>query len=408
MNVLYFEGWGFPYGLAAIQKMRLISRSLVGAGANVTVISNRAVHRRGSVPDFPPEGTFEGINYVYTAGSIYRPDSPLPRNLMKIKGVVKELYLLLRLARQGRIDAAILGTLSFWWVLYYACISRVLRFPLVYEYVEFLSSHSARNSMTRRLNDRLIDRYVFRLVDGVLPISNFLSNHAKRIAPRLPQLQIPVLVDSRRFSPRYVKSDPPYFLFCGSLAYLEVIVFILDAYDRITSDSQSWLLYLIVNGKNDSLKNLQEQIRVRKNASGIRVLSGLAESELEETYANASAMLIPLRPNLQDQARFPHKIGEYLATGNPVVTTDYGEASVYFLDGVNALVASRYEPGEFATKLDWVIAHPGEAKMIGERGRALALRSFEYSLYGDPLREFLSHTAKNGRAGNGVKERQIV
>ncbi len=408
MNVLYFEGWGFPYGLAAIQKMRLISRSLVGAGAKVTVISNRAVHRRGSVRDFPPEGTFEGIDYVYTTGSIYRPDSPIPRNLMKIKGVLTELLLLFNLARRGRIDGAILGSLSFWWVLYYACLSRVLRFPLVYEYVEFLSSHSTRKGMMQRLNDRLIDRYVFRLVDGVLPISNFLSNHAERIAPQLPRLQIPVLVDSRRFSPRHVRSNPPYFLFCGSLAYLEVIVFILDSYDRITCDSQSWQLHLIVNGQNDSLKILEEQIRLRKRASGIRVLSSLTESELEATYANASAMLIPLRPNLQDQARFPHKIGEYLATGNPVVTTDYGEANVYFVDGVNALVASNYEPGEFATKLDWLIEHPREARIIGEKGRALALGSFEYSLYGDRLRDFLSHMAKNGRTGERVKERQIA
>ncbi len=397
LSVVYLEGWGFPYGMAAIQKMRLVSKSLLRAGARVTVISNRAVHRRGTIPDFSPNGNFEGIEYVHTTGAVYRPASFVGRNTLKIRGVINELLLLFRLARQRRVDAAILGSLSFWRVLYYSCVAHAFGFPLVYEYVEFLSSHTTRQSLMRRVNDRLIDRYVFRLVAGVLPISRFLSDHVTRIAPRLPQLQIPVLVDVQRFAAYRNEPGPAYFLFCGSLGYLEVMLFILNAYDQTAPGSNPWHLRLIVNGSRALRRTLEERIRQSPRTPFIQVTSDLSEEELTRSYVNASALLIPMRPNLQDEARFPHKIGEYLSTGNPVITTGFGEVKAFLVDGLNALVAREYDPLAYSEKLAWVMAHPQEARAIGERGRMLALETFDYSIYADRLRTFLSGLAPNGQ-----------
>ena len=48
-------------------------------------------------------------------------------------------------------------------------------------------------------------------------------------------------------------------------------------------------------------------------------------------------MLVLARPdNIQAKGGFPTKLGEYLATGNPVVVTKVGEIPNYLIDGVNA------------------------------------------------------------------------
>ena len=73
------------------------------------------------------------------------------------------------------------------------------------------------------------------------------------------------------------------------------------------------------------------------------MFSNLTNRALNDLYKNAIALLIPLRPTLQDEARFPHKIGEYLASGNPVISTNYGEVKHYFQDGHDMLIASRYD-----------------------------------------------------------------
>jgi glycosyltransferase involved in cell wall biosynthesis len=110
----------------------------------------------------------------------------------------------------------------------------------------------------------------------------------------------------------------------------------------------------------------------------IRIFSKLPEKKLYSFYKSASALLIPLRPTFQDSARFPHKTGEYLASGNPVISTNYGEMKHYFKDGENMLLAESYDKKVFAEKMKFVISHPKEADTIGRNGQAIADEIFSY------------------------------
>ena len=122
-----------------------------------------------------------------------------------------------------------------------------------------------------------------------------------------------------------------------------------------------------------------------------------SEIQLNTYYKNAMALLIPLRPTLQDKARFPHKIGEYLASGNPVVSTNYGEVSYYFKDEQNMLIAESYDIKLFAAKMQFVLEHTSEAQKIGANGKDLALNQFEYKQYGDRIIDFLNQLNLNGK-----------
>jgi glycosyltransferase involved in cell wall biosynthesis len=100
--------------------------------------------------------------------------------------------------------------------------------------------------------------------------------------------------------------------------------------------------------------------------------------------------LIPLRPTYQDVARFPHKIGEYLASGNPVISTNYGEVKFYFKDMDNMLIADSYDVNEFAEKMRFVINNMSEVKKIGLNGRDLAWNKFNYKMQGGVIDNFLN------------------
>ena len=103
------------------------------------------------------------------------------------------------------------------------------------------------------------------------------------------------------------------------------------------------------------------------------MISNVSDKELSVLYKNATGLLIPLRPNIQDEARFPHKFGEYLISGNPVITTNYGEVKYYFKDMVNALIAEIYDEKAFAEKMYYVITNPSECSIIGQNGKKVAL-----------------------------------
>ena len=74
-NIVYLGNSGFPYGLAEVQKMILISKSLLDAGCSVTVVCNRSIHEQARHPDLKASGSYEGIDFIYVTGNPFRSES---------------------------------------------------------------------------------------------------------------------------------------------------------------------------------------------------------------------------------------------------------------------------------------------------------------------------------------------
>src|SRR6187431_544959 len=127
-HVVYLGCPGFPYGLAEIQKIILISKSLILTGNNVTVVGKKGLHRQKDHPQLQTQGTFENIDYVYTSGDPFRNDSFIKRNYLKLKGAVNEFFFLRKLKKNKKLDYAILSTHNFYSVFYYVILSKLFGF----------------------------------------------------------------------------------------------------------------------------------------------------------------------------------------------------------------------------------------------------------------------------------------
>lgn len=390
VNIVHLGISGFPYGLAPIQKSLLIYKGLVKAGASVTVVNRKARHDPGLHLELSKEGVFEGIHYVYTAGTPYRAKTFLRRNFLKMKGLINEIRLLIRLHHEKKLDVGMIYTTHFADVLYYRIFSKLLKFPVILNYVEFRSAIRARNRKTlTKINDYLFDRLSFSLVDGVLPISDFLIGVVKKNSPEKPLLKVPVLCDFDKFKNIKRKAQERYFLFCGTAAYIEIIIFILGSFDLLSDVDPPVYLYLVVNGSANQLLLIDSEIHKIKKSKFVRKFSDLPYDELINLYVNAIGLLIPMRPTIQDTARFPHKIGEYAASGCPIITTNFGEIKNYFIDQRTALIAERYDIREFAEKMEFVICNPEKAREIGSCGRSMGIDNFDYERVGKKIKAFI-------------------
>lgn len=380
---------GFPHNvtLAPIQKSYLIYKGLVETGADVLYINTIPQATPDGVHDDKARGSLDGIEYVYTGGTPYRSEGFLSRNWTKLKGAVNEIRLLLSLARQNKIDAGILYTAHFSSHLYYRFWSKLLGFPIIMNYVEYRSAFKEA-SLKKKIGWQLIDRYAPSLVDGILPISEFLIQHIKKQGSNTPYLKVPTLCDFSRYSYLEENSDSPhYFLYCGSAAYFEVANFIIASFELV--EAPGVFLYLIVNGWPYQKEKINQRIEQSTKSNFIKTFSGVSNKEYSQLLFHAEGLLIPLRPTVQDTARFPNKIGEYVASGNPMVTTHIGEIGHYFEDGVSAFIAEEYEEAGFAQKMQQIIDHPHEAKAIGIQGQHIGHREFDYKTNGEKMISFL-------------------
>lgn len=386
-HIVYLGCSNFPYGYAETQKILLISKSLVLTDNTVTVLSTKGVYSRNEHPNLGKSIDYDGIQVEYLTGP-YRKDRFLKRNFLKLVGRYKEISWLRKKSKTGELNFAILSTHNTLEIIYYNVLGRLFNFKTILNYVEYHSDLKKNwYEPGLWLNDKMYDSFAPRHSDFVFPISDYLINHLQRVAPGKKYLKIPGLTDFDRYTDIITVNDAPYFLFCGAAGYREIIYFVIDSFSLLQENATS--LYLVINGSSEDLEEIKDYILKSGKASKIKLLSKLSEKELFGYYKHALALLIPLRPILKDIARFPHKTGEYLASGNPVVSTNYGEIKKYFKDNESMLLAESYEITLFAEKMNFVITNREKAKEIGLKGKEIASELFDYKNRAPVINQFL-------------------
>jgi glycosyltransferase involved in cell wall biosynthesis len=381
----------FPHGWAEVQKVLLISKCLLVTGNEITVICPNGTHSSKDRPGMPATGIYEGVKYVYTSGSPYRNSSFIARNMTKVKGRINEFLLLWKMRREKQLDFILLSTHSFSEVLYSAILGKLFGCKTILNYVEF-HSRIPKSNFWARLNDKLHDKYSARLSDAIFPISEFIIEHFTKISPTKKYLKIPGLTNYERFENTPVLQGEKYFMYCGAASYKEVVLFIIDAYNKVNTTNT--LLYLVVNGTEADKNVIKDYAANTAKKDNIKFFSKLTDEELNTLYLNAVALLIPLRNTFQDIARFPHKTGEYLASGNPVIATNVGELKYYFTDKKDMLLAEDYDIDLYADKMQYINENPDAAKRIGADGKERGRQLFSFRVKAKEINDFMDEMQK--------------
>jgi glycosyltransferase involved in cell wall biosynthesis len=107
--------------------------------------------------------------------------------------------------------------------------------------------------------------------------------------------------------------------------------------------------------------------------------TGLVELSMVKQYLSECKILAITRPStLQTKAGFPTKLGEYFATGKPVLATKFGDMDEYFTDGTDIVLAECGDPESIAQRIKWMIENSQELELISKRGYNKAQELLEY------------------------------
>ena len=261
----------------------------------------------------------------------------------------------------------------------YWLIARIMGARVVAEYVEYRSSFDWENCKVyilpvlwyHRMNAYLFDRYAAKLWDGCLPISDFLMQKAHEVNPDLKMLKVAPLCNLDLFEQNKLPSPEakPYILYCGSRDYKEVAEMIEEAY---------------------RMSRLKDKVGLRLLLDG-----NLDYDVLVSYFKHAEALLIPLRNNIRDIARFPNKICEYTASQSIVITTPYGEMPHYFSDGKNAIIADDYSVSALTDCFNRMADGYYDMAALREASWQTAVQHFSLDAYREVLFHFLDEIVYN-------------
>ncbi len=389
----------FPSGMAATNRVRLLARAMDEAGMRVRVLVMQASDRPPHVENTEVRGTYCGVPFEYACGTTLRHDSFVMRRLIELRGWVTGAARLVQARRRGELDAVYLWFTSQRHSAHrsvYLALLRALGVPVVIELNE--------RPWPLRDDRRLVEGLVSPIagVAGAVAISRLLEDWARAEAGRLRRsitvMPVPIVVDVHEVEPEpYPETDDPVFVFAGAPEYDQALRFVFSAMECVWREFPE--CRLVVTGARASdpaSRRLLEEARLGGWDERLHLAGYLERPELLRLYGRARGLLVPLFDDVRSTARFPTKIGEYLASARPVVTNAVGEIPRYFEDGVNGVVCPPGDAAAFGERLAGLLREPGRAAAIGRAGRELAERRFHYAQYGEELRRGFTEVARRG------------
>ena len=238
-----------------------------------------------------------------------------------------------------------------------------------------------------------------RKVDGLFVISTCLRDYFIENGVSNDKITIVnSIVDTSRFEGIEKQECEPYFAYCGNgNNKKDKVDELIKVFARVAKRHEEIKFYIIGPTKQvykDEKDNVQ--LVHELGLDDCVVFTGMKPaSEVPQLLVNAKALFLTRPDTLQNRAGFSTKLGEYLASGNPVVAAGVGDIPLFLKDGKSAFI---YNPGNYdavESAMEFILANPEESRLIGMEGKKAAERHFNSITETKKLIESFERVASN-------------
>ena len=360
----------YPFGMACTNRIHLYARGLIKEGYKVKIIIPTPLEQPEQIWNYDQQGIFEGVPFEYSWPTPVRSRSFWGRRLHDVIAPFRAGMKLYK--EKPDIVLIIVGNKTFLLVLYWI-ITKLSGGKYVQEKSELPFFRSASLNYWQRFQVRL----VYSLFDGVVAISDVLMKYFSFFLHRKNLLKVPVIVDvGSIYDPTVTREKS--IVYTGPLTqHKDGILTIIESFANIADEFPGYTLEMTGNLSTSPVKKEIEELMEKYQLWPRVRFWGIVDRENLLKILNRASVLVLAKPfNRQASACFPTKLGEYLATGNPVLVTRAGEISQYLEDGVTAFLA---EPtvNAFTERLRDILSNLDGAKVVGRSGKALAKEKFD-------------------------------
>ena len=373
MNILIVTQEPFPIGQAATNRILSYTKEIVKLGHNVVVHCLRPteVVSKG-VLNNNVEGDYYGIKYIYTSGTTLWPEHGkhyLYKIHQKIRGYINSFTWLLH--QRKHIDVILLESNSFFCIWFYWLLTRLYHIKYIQEKSELPSVLKDR-TIIGNIRANLYVSTAYKAFDGmIIETQTLIDYYKKHVKKNTKFLCVPMTVDLERFSIEKV-TKTKNIVYCGNMMEPDGISILIKAFAKIVGNHRENTLLLIGKGEDvtyNSYLKLVKNLTIEDNV----VFEGRVSSDMVPLYLCGAYLLVLASPSsARSQSSLPCKLGEYLATGVPVVVTAVGEIPNYLKDHVSAYLAEPDSIDSFAAAMDHALSNADEAIMVGKRGKEVS------------------------------------
>ncbi|MBN2789749.1 MAG: glycosyltransferase [Candidatus Delongbacteria bacterium] len=367
----------FPEGLATTNRVYYHAKGLKENGVDVKIFLTMPTERKGKIVNNEVNGIKNGIPFEYTPGKTIRSSYFIQRRIDDFLGPIKAAIKVIK----GNYDAGVLISCnSAYQIMLFKIMFFLGKVKYIAERTE-LPFHGRRQDGIFKYRNKFLELFLYKDLYGFLTISKVLQKHYKMIVSKdCPVVLIPVIVDVNEIYKEEVTRTRNLVYTGPLLQKKDGILTIIESFAIISKEFPDTRIILTGSMDLSDDKDRIEALISKFNLKDKMDFKGFVTREEMVNYLNSAVGLVLAKPS-SDQADtcFPTKLGEYLATGNPIVVTRTGEIPLYLKDGENAYIAEPDSVESFTSKLRELLNNPEKANEIGQNGKAIAGKSFNYA-----------------------------
>lgn len=392
-----------PDGGATAMRVGLMAKTIAGGGESIEVA---ILHPTAKSPISGNEdtiGTIADIRYQYLNGRTVRPSSffgAAKDTLTGILGFLRRVML-----HRKKPSFVIFYTPTFWKMIIPILATRVRGIPVFIEACEVWSTIPTEDikSLKRKLStsgDRWLEILIPKIASGVIPISMPISSFYSGLGMPLERhFHLPILVDTGVFenisnSAVDALRSKDYILNSGSFAEKDGIHYMIRAFEDIAKEFPG--LYMVFTGgaNEETKENILGYLKDKGLSSRIIFTGFIERDQLVWAYQNARGLLCCRSNSIYANYGFPTKLGEFLASGSPVIVTRVGDVDKYLIDEETAYLAESENTASISAAIRKLLLDRHKAKSVGDNGRKIAEKHFYYQVYSHALVKFLRECSR--------------
>lgn len=392
MKVFIVTCEGYPHGFAAAGRITCYAKALCLAGFEVEVVifrrseksDTRAINTEGN-------GIYDGIKFCYVAGTPLRSKNPFVRKFCDWKDACSTIAYLKCNMQKGDIILCYFREDVFGRKL--TTFAHKYNYPIVRDLCEYPYATTALNEQTERRCHKYMSTD-FQRFDGAICISEKLLEMALRYAPNKHHIKIPIIIDETKWNFSNVEpfqTDFPYIFHSGTLyQQKDGILDVLSAFAKALPHLPQGIRYIFTGNidKSPDREAIKQLILEHDLEGRVIFLAYLSQDVMCQYIKGASLFVINKKDNLQNQYCFATKLGEYLLSGNPVLTTDIGEAMNYLKNNESVYIIKHDSTDSLAATLISALNDENRSRNIGHNGLLVARTNFTCTAISSKLNQY--------------------
>lgn len=372
-DLIIVTGVAFPYGMASSNRL-LCYASSIAETKKVLVLTYDAPYREGT----QEIGNINGVDYRYMQCYMLRPNKML-RLLFLLYRYVKLLLLLLFCYK---CKAVVFLSHR---MLYAIMVKSVLAIKGVPFYREISETPENIKSVWKRKSVL----YVNRIFDGFIVISYGIENLLKKYAHKSKYFFLPVLVQIDRFRECGIVSKRDVIFYCsGGNAERDGLLDILNGFIQYKGKYGSDIKLEIATFFNSSdpyHKKVKDLIDCYPLY--FTYLGCLPTTEIPRKLMEAKVLMLTPHKNYVTRG-FPTKLGEYFASGTPVICSSIDDLVDQIPSDIVSFVRPN-SPDDICEALNNLLSDDKASIELGDKACQWVIENYTMENYRDGLVQFL-------------------